>query len=84
MLDKIYVEINFGKVELKLKEIMDEKEISISKMSGAINTRYGIVKKYYNNDCYYVDLNLLAKFCYVLNCHIEDILEYNKSNDNVF
>lgn len=36
--------------------------------------RYHIVKKYYRNEMYRIDLLNLAKFCDALNCEIEDIL----------
>lgn len=72
---------SYGKIEIKLKAIMDSKNISIYKMSQYTSLKYSTVKSYYNNcPITRVDLDVLSKFCYVLNCNIEDILEYKYPN----
>lgn len=67
---------NFGKVNCDLKSLMDSRSITISDMSKFADVKYDVVKRYYNNDVYQVDLQILAKFCYVLNCNIDNILNY--------
>lgn len=72
---------NYGKVEIKLKSIMDEKNISIYQMSKLTSLKHSTIKSYYNNcPITRVDLDVLSKFCYVLDCNIEDILEYKCPN----
>lgn len=72
---------NYGKVEIKLKTIMDKKNISIYQMSKLTSLKHSTVKSYYNNcPITRVDLDVLSKLCYVLDCKIEDILEYNYPN----
>ena len=72
---------NYGKVEIKLKSIMDKKNISIYQMSKLTSLKHSTVKSYYNNcPITRVDLDVISKFCYVLNCKIEDILEYKYPN----
>jgi len=68
--------IDYGYVNIKLKEKMNEKNISIHKMSRMINVSYDIVKKYYYGTNTLISMEILAKFCFVLECKIEDILEY--------
>ena len=68
---------NYGNVEIKLSSIMDKHNISIYQMSKLTNLKHSTVKTYYNNcPITRVDLDVISKFCYVLNCNIEDILEY--------
>ena len=68
---------NYGKVEIKLSSIMDQNNITIYQMSKYTDLKYSTVKSYYNNcPITRVDLDVVSKFCYVLNCNIEDILEY--------
>ncbi len=66
----------YGSIKLNLKYLMDKKNISINTMSKYANIRYETVKKYYNNECFWYDSNILAKFCYVLECEIDDLLVY--------
>ena len=68
---------DYGKIEIKLGSIMDQKNISIYQMSQLADLKHSTVKSYYNNcPITRVDLDVLAKMCYVLNCKVEDILEY--------
>lgn len=68
---------NYGKVKIKLKAIMDKKNISIYQLSQLASLKHSTVKNYYNNmPITRVDLDVISKLCYVLDCKIEDILEY--------
>jgi len=68
---------DYGKVEIKLSSIMDKQNISIYQMSKLTFLKHSTVKNYYNNcPLTRVDLDVISKFCYVLNCKVEDILEY--------
>ena len=72
---------NYGKVEIKLRTIMDKKNISIYKLSKLTNLKHSTIKSYYNNaPITRVDLDVLSKLCYVLDCKIEDILKYKYPN----
>lgn len=68
----------YGSIKLNLKKLMDEKNISINAMSRYAKIRYETVRKYYNDDCFWYDAEILAKLCYVLECDISDLLMYNE------
>ena len=77
----IHEKLDYGKVEIKLSSIMDENNITKYKMSKLADLKYCTVKSYYNNcPLTRVDLDVICKFCYVLNCNIGDILEYIRPN----
>ena len=76
---EIDYETDFGNVKIKLNVLMDKKHISISTMSKLANVKYEIVKKYN----YAFTSEILAKFCYILDCKIDDILVYETSKDYV-
>lgn len=80
---EIDYETDFGNVKIKLNVLMDKKHISISTMSKLANVKYEIVKKYYYGDNYAFTSEILAKFCYILDCKIDDILVYETSKDYV-
>lgn len=72
---------DYGKVEFKLSSIMDQYHISIYQMSKLTDLKHSTIKSYYNNcPITRVDLDVLSKMCYVLNCQIEDIMEYKSPN----
>ena len=69
---------NYGKVEIKLSSIMDKHNISVYQMSKLTGLKHSTIKSYYTHSpITRVDLDVLSKICYVLNCNISDILQYN-------
>ena len=78
MNDSIYTLKDYGKVDINLKQIIDDKKISRSKLSQMVALSYDLVNRYYNNKVSRVDLDVIARFCYILNCNVIDILKYKK------
>ncbi len=73
---------DYGKVQINLKQLMDEYSISIYQMSKLTGLKYNTIKSYYiNAPLTKVDLDVVAKMCYVLNCNVKDILEYVNTNN---
>lgn len=67
----------YGKIKLKLSEIMDQKGITRNKMRTLTGVKYEVVNRYYQGEAVErVDLDFLAKVCFVLNCTVADLLEY--------
>ena len=57
---------------------MAAKGITRNKLARSINARFEVVDKWYNNDVEKMDLDILARICFILNCSIADLLEYEK------
>ena len=74
----IFVLRNYGKIKIDIKTIMDKKNIRWNKLSVLTGATYNVINRYYNNDISRVDLDVLARICYVLECNVSDVLEYEK------
>lgn len=69
----------YGKIKIKLAEVMDSKGITRNKMRTLTGVKYEVIDRYYKAlNVERVDLDFLAKACFVLDCRIEDLLEYEK------
>lgn len=66
----------YGKIKIKLCNIMTEKNLTRYQLSKMTNTRFEVVNKWYNGEVERIDSDVLARFCYVLDCKIEDLIEY--------
>lgn len=66
----------YGRVRCNLYKILRIKKVSVYQLARLTNIRYEILKKYANNEMMRFDSNILAKICYVLNCNVNDIMEY--------
>ena len=63
-----------------LKSMAKKRNKSVYELSKETGIRYHIVKKYYKNDVYRVDLDILEKFCTALNCEPNDIIKRKNKN----
>lgn len=65
-----------GKIVIKLDEYLKKHNISRSSVSRNGELRYDTVLSYCRGNIVRLDTDTLAKLCSVLNCRIEDIIEF--------
>lgn len=73
-------DIDYGYVYIKLSDIMKKQGISINKLALRAEMQRTQLKAYINNKIQRVDLAILARLCYVLECDISDLIEYSKNS----
>ena len=67
---------NFGKIIFKINRVLEEKNISKNKLEKEANLQRTQLNSYCNNKVKRIDLETIAKICYVLECKVEDIMDY--------
>jgi putative transcriptional regulator len=79
-------DIDYGYVKIKLDDIMKKQGISINKLACRAEMQRTQLKTYMHNDIQRIDLAILARLCYVLDCQVDDLIEYvrddTSSSDN--
>ena len=70
------IDVNYGYIHIKLKEIMEEQNISISKLAFRAEMQRTQLKQYIKGDIQRLDMAILARLCYALNCTLNDLIEY--------
>ena len=74
---KSVITINeYGKIRVCLKEIMDQKKITRNYLARASNTRFEVIDKWYGDRVEKMDLDVLARICYVLECSPAELIKY--------
>lgn len=73
---KIVTVKNYGEIVLNLREIMESRGISRNRLARSINTRFEVVDKWYRGDVEKLDLDILARICWVLDCSVEELIKY--------
>lgn len=43
-----------------------------------IGANYDLITRYYNNSVSRIDLDIIARICFVLNCTVDEIIIYEK------
>lgn len=79
-LDKQVLEYkDFGYIKIKLDTIMKSKNITTYELSTKADVRFQTIKKLRESDeVTRINLDVIAKLCYVLDCKVDDLLEYVK------
>lgn len=69
----------YGVIKVKLAELLDSRGITRNRLRTLTGVKYDVIDRYYKTDnVSMADMDFLAKVCYVLDCKITDILEYEK------
>ncbi len=66
----------YGKIVIKLDEVIKSRGISKNKLSHRAEMQRTQINNYCNNKITRLDTDVLARLCTVLDCKIEDILEF--------
>ncbi len=72
----VLIRADYGTVELRLKDVLEERGISRNQLAKLIDARFEVVSKWYDGNVEKMDLDILARICYALDCQIEDLLVY--------
>lgn len=67
---------NYGTIRIKLDELIKQAGISKNKLSHRAEMQRSQINHYCNNEITRLDIDVLARICTVLDCRIEDLLEF--------
>ena len=81
MQNVVFSMIEFGHVEIQLKEIMEKRGITRNALARATNTRFEVINKWYQGHVEKLDTDVLARICYILDCTPGDIVIYTVSKE---
>lgn len=73
-------DVDFGYIRLKLKDVMEEQNISINKLACRAEMQRTQLKAYMNEDIQRIDLSVMARLCYASDCELNDLIEYVKGD----
>lgn len=77
MLEKeIFEYKNYGHIQINLDKIMSEKNITTYELSTKANIRFQTIQNLRKGTSTRIDLEVLAKICYMLDCETSDLIEY--------
>lgn len=69
----------YGSVKVKLAEALDSRGITRNRLRTLTGVKYDVIDRYYKGErIALADLDFLAKVCYVLDCDISELLEYQR------
>lgn len=67
---------NYGEIKLHLKEILEERNISLNQLSFRTEMQRQQLRNYRDNKIQRLDIDILKRLCYVLDCDLYELIEY--------
>lgn len=68
---------SYGNISVHLKELIEQRGITRYRLAKLADTRFEVVEKWCSGTVERIDCDVLARFCYILDCEITDIIKYN-------
>ena len=66
----------YGRVHIRLRELLEKRSMKRNELARAAGTRFEVVDKWYQDNVEKLDTDVLARFCFVLECRVEDLIQY--------
>lgn len=80
--NSIFTFKDYGKVNYTVKEVMDAKKMSRNQLSKLANIRFEVANKWYLGNIERMDIDVLTRICYVLECEVSDLMQYEKPQES--
>lgn len=65
-----------GKIIIHLAELMEARDVSLNQLSFRTEMQRTQLRNYRDNNVQRLDTDILCRLCYVLECRLEDLVEY--------
>lgn len=76
--NSVIVYRDYGTIKFDIKSLMDKKDISVTQMAKRTGLHTQVIKRYYEGNAERYDKEVLSKFCFILDCNLDDIMFYEK------
>ena len=74
----VLVPQEYGKIQFCFKEVMDSRDINRNQLANRTGIRFEVANRYYNGQIERMDMDILARICFVLNCDVADVMKFQK------
>jgi putative transcriptional regulator len=76
--NSIYVPQNYGKILFSFSKVMDEKKINRNQLANRAGIRFEVADRFYNGSIERLDIDVLARVCFVLDCNVSDVMDFSQ------
>lgn len=74
---------DYGEIKIHLKEILEERDISLNQLSFRAEMQRTQLRNYRDNKIQRLDIDILKRLCYVLDCDLHDLIEYIPQKEKI-
>jgi len=67
---------DYGQIKIHLDDILKDRNISLNQLSFRAEMQRTQLRNYRDNKIQRLDIDILLRLCYVLECELTDLIEY--------
>jgi putative transcriptional regulator len=71
---------DYGRIVYHFADVMDKKGITRNKLASLTGVRFEVADRLYKGIVERMDMDVLARVCYVLDCQVGDVIQYDKNS----
>ena len=72
----VHVQQDYGKIVFSFGKVMGDKKINRNQLAKRAGIRFEVADRYYRGDIEKLDVDVLARVCFVLGCGVGDVVRY--------
>ena len=78
MSNSVFVPQDYGKIVFSFGKVMDNRKINRNQLSKLAGVRFEVADRFYNGNIERLDIDVLTRICFVLDCSISDVMSFQK------
>jgi len=78
MENSIFMPQNYGKIIFSFNKVMDKKQINRNQLATRAGIRFEVADRFYNGNIERMDMDVLARICFVLDCDVADVIIFQR------
>ncbi|WP_258106870.1 helix-turn-helix domain-containing protein [Christensenella minuta] len=71
---------DYGRIVYRFADVMDKKGITRNKLASLTGVRFEVADRLYKGIVERMDMDVLTRVCYVLDCQVGDVIQYDKNS----
>ena len=79
MSKSVFVPQDYGKIVFAFNKVMDDRKINRNQLSKLAGVRFEVADRFYNGNIERLDVDVLTRICFVLDCDIGEVMSFQKS-----
>ena len=76
--NSIFVPQRYGEIVFSFDKVMEEKRINRNQLANRAGIRFEVADRFYNGKIERLDIDVLARVCFVLGCDVADVMAYQQ------
>jgi len=78
--NSVVIKQDYGKIVFSFGKVMDEKQINRNQLANRAGIRFEVADRFYYGNIERLDIDVLARVCFVLDCKVADVITFIKQD----